>query len=68
MATNGGGNTVKMIFGLFMIVIYVGMGVLLLINFFNWDTSWAWARIGLGVLFIIYGVWRGYRGIRITRQ
>ena len=30
-------NTVmRSIFGIIMIIIYVGMGVLLLINFFNW--------------------------------
>lgn len=61
MENNRGGVTkgVKLIFGIFMILIYLGMGVLLLINFFQWE--WAWARIGLGVLFIIYGFWRGYR-------
>ena len=29
----------RTVFGIFMIVIYVGMGVLFLIDFFNWETS-----------------------------
>jgi len=44
-----------------MVVIYVGMGVLLLINFFNWQNDWAWTRYIVGVVLIIYGFWRAYR-------
>lgn len=36
---NKGGNTARTIFGIFMIVIYVGMGILLLINFFQWESG-----------------------------
>lgn len=49
------------IFGIVMIVIYVGMGVLLLINFFDWQNDWAWTRYIVGIVLIIYGFWRGYR-------
>ncbi len=49
------------IFGIFMIVVYVGMGVLLFINFFRFDASMAWLRYVGGVMFILYGIWRGYR-------
>lgn len=52
---------VRAIFGIVMIVIYVGMGVLLLINFFNWQSDWAWTRYVVGVVLIIYGFWRAYR-------
>lgn len=53
----------RTIFGIIMIIIYVGMGVLLLINFFNWDTSSGMniARIVVGIVLIIYGIWRAYR-------
>lgn len=44
-----------------MILIYVGMGVLLLINFFNWTANWAWTRYVVGIVLIIYGFWRAYR-------
>lgn len=51
-----------MIFGIFMIIIYVGMGVLLLANFFKWESGeWEWLRWTGGVLLILYGVWRAYR-------
>lgn len=48
----------RSIFGIIMIVIYVGMGVLLLINYFNWGGDWAWTRYVVGVVLIIYGFWR----------
>ncbi len=52
---------VRTIFGIIMILIYVGMGVLLLINFFGWQSDWAWTRYIVGVVLIIYGFWRAYR-------
>lgn len=54
-------NITRTIFGIIMILIYVGMGVLLLINFFNWESDWAWTRYIVGVVLIIYGFWRAYR-------
>ncbi len=54
-------NIVRTIFGIIMILIYVGMGVLLLINFFGWESDWAWTRYIVGVVLIIYGIWRAYR-------
>lgn len=56
--TNG---IIRAVFGIFMVIIYVGMGVLLLINFFNWNGDWAWIRWIVGVVLIIYGFWRAYR-------
>ncbi len=57
----------RAVFGIFMIVIYVGMGVLLLVNFFNWeDGNWSWTRYLVGVVLIVYGLWRGwgqYKGL-----
>ena len=53
----------RSIFGIIMIVIYVGMGVLLLINYFNWGGDWAWTRYVVGVVLIIYGLWRAYRQV-----
>ncbi len=37
------------------------MGILLLINAFNWSSDWAWCRYIVGVVLIIYGIFRGYR-------
>ncbi len=44
-----------------MIIIYLGMGYLMFVNFFDWTEDFAWARYSLGTLFILYGFWRGYR-------
>lgn len=54
-------SIMRAIFGIFMVIIYVGMGVLLLINFFNWGGDWGWTRWIVGVVLIIYGFWRAYR-------
>lgn len=48
-------------FGIFMILIYIGMGILLFINFFQFGAGFAWLRYVGGVMFILYGIWRGYR-------
>lgn len=48
-------------FGIFMVIVYVGMGVLLFINFFNWGADWAWTRWVVGAVLIVYGIFRGYR-------
>jgi len=53
-------RSVGIAFGIFMVIVYVGVGVLLLINYFNW-TSLDLVRYVLGILLIIYGVFRGYR-------
>ena len=52
---------VRTVFGIIMILIYVGMGVLLLINFVGWQSDWAWTRYIVGIVLIIYGFWRAYR-------
>lgn len=54
-------KAVAVAFGIFMIIIYVGVGILLIMNFFNWGASWTWVRWVLGVVLIIYGIFRGYR-------
>lgn len=59
---NGGSKIFRAIFGIFMIIVYVGMGVLLLINFFNWESGpWEWLRWTGGCVLIVYGIWRAYR-------
>lgn len=55
-------NMMRTIFGIIMIIVYVGMGVLFLIDFFNWGQfSWGWTRYIVGIVLIIYGGWRAYR-------
>lgn len=52
---------IRAFFGIFMIILYVGMGVLLLVNAFNWSHDWAWCRYIVGIALIAYGLFRGYR-------
>lgn len=55
-------SAMRVVFGIIMIIIYVGMGILLLINFFGWQGEvLTWLRYIGGVLFIIYGIWRAIR-------
>ena len=48
-------------FGVFMIFVYLGVAVLLFINFFDWTYTFKWPRIMLDVLLGLYGIFRGYR-------
>ncbi|MDE6286495.1 MAG: hypothetical protein K2L99_05840 [Muribaculaceae bacterium] len=52
------------IFCIIMIIVYVGMGALLLFNYFGWTGDWAWTRYVVGVMLVIYGIWRAYRQIK----
>ncbi len=54
----------RIAFGIFMVLVYVGMGILCLINFFGApadSAAWTIARYVVGIVLIIYGIWRGYR-------
>lgn len=52
---------VAVAFGIFMVLVYVAVGILFLVNFFKWDESFTWVRYVIGILLIVYGVFRGYR-------
>lgn len=48
----------RITFGIFMILVYLGMGALMLLNYFGIKQ---YIAVFLGVLFIVYGIFRGYR-------
>lgn len=56
----------KMFFGIFMVVVYLGMAVLMVVNFFDWSTTALWngVRWFFAILFAAYGIYRGYREYR----
>lgn len=53
----------RLFFGVFMICVYLGMAVLMAINFFGWGLTplWTLARWGMAIVFAAYGIYRGYR-------
>ena len=51
-------------FGLFMVCVYVGMGILLLINFFDWAPSYDWVRYMMFPILVAYGIFRGWRAYK----
>lgn len=57
----------RAVFGIIMIIVYVGMGVALLCDAFPWISGdWAWLRWTAGCVLIVYGVfraWRQWKGI-----
>lgn len=62
--TNKANGIMRAIFGIIMIIIYVGMGVLLLINYFGWSADWNIARYIVGPVLIVYGLFRAWRQIK----
>lgn len=57
-----GNNTPKgarLVFGIFMVLVYIGVGILFFTNVFSIDNEVISYVIG-GIL-CLYGVWRGYR-------
>ena len=57
----GSGRLVRWVYTIFMVVLYIGMGILLLLNFFEWAPEYTWPRNIVGIVLIIYGIWRAYR-------
>lgn len=57
-----------LVFGIFMFLVYEGMGVLMFINFFKWGGDWAWTRWIVGVVLVLYGFFRGYRTYKDLTQ
>jgi len=54
--------TARNIFGIIMIIIYVGVGVLFFCGYFDiLFPSMTWIKWAAGCLFTIYGLWRAYR-------
>ena len=58
----------KMAFGFFMVLVYLGMAALFASNFFNWSATPTWTAVRwfFVVVFAAYGIFRGYREITGT--
>lgn len=56
-------------FGIFMILVFGFVGLMLLYNWFNviYDPSWNWLRWVGGPIFILYGIFRAYRLYKGTK-
>ncbi|MDE7160661.1 MAG: hypothetical protein K2O24_07470 [Muribaculaceae bacterium] len=61
MDTNNNGTPrgARLIFGIFMVLVYLGVGLLFIFDVFNIDNTAISATCG-GIL-VAYGLWRGYR-------
>lgn len=56
-------HSLRLFFGVFMICVYLGMAVLMAINFFEWSATplWTLVRWVMAAIFATYGIYRGYR-------
>lgn len=65
--SNGNSITriVRLVFGVFMIAVYLGMAYLLAVNAFDWDDTalWRTVRWAMAGVFGLYGIYRCYRQI-----
>ena len=60
-------KALRILFGVFMIVVYLGMAYLLYVNFFKWNTEpWLSLRYVFAIVFAAYGIYRCYRQIKGT--
>ncbi|MBD5365783.1 MAG: hypothetical protein K2M68_04825 [Muribaculaceae bacterium] len=53
--------------GIFMVLVYLGMGVLFFINLFGWASyaqPWPTLNYICGALLVLYGIYRGYRLVK----
>jgi FtsH-binding integral membrane protein len=57
---------IKMFFGFFMVLVYLGMAVMMAVNFFDWSNAPLWRAVRwlFAIMFAAYGIYRGYREIK----
>lgn len=56
---NGTPKGARLIFGIFMVIVYIGVGILFFTNVFAIDNETI--SYVIGGLLCLYGLWRGYR-------
>ncbi|ROT07312.1 hypothetical protein EEL33_07105 [Muribaculaceae bacterium Isolate-037 (Harlan)] len=49
----------RLVFGIFMVIVYVAVGLLFIFDVFNIDNNVI--SFIVGIVLCVYGVWRGYR-------
>lgn len=49
----------RIMFGIFMVIVYLIVGLLFILDVFNIDNQTI--SIVVGSILIVYGIWRGYR-------
>ncbi len=49
----------RLVFGIFMVIVYIAVGVLFITDVFNIDNTAI--SMTVGIILCVYGVWRGYR-------
>ena len=56
---------VKMFFGFFMVLVYIGMAALMAVNFFDFPNTPTWTALRwfFAVILFAYGIYRGYREV-----
>lgn len=59
-------KALRLFFGSFMVIVYLGMAVLFAVNFFHFDNTplWTMARWIFALILGAYGIYRGYRHIK----
>lgn len=57
--TNGIPKGARFWFGIFMVIIYLAVGLMFMLNMFNIDNSTM--SICVGIILAVYGIWRGIR-------
>ena len=60
-------KAIRILLGVFMIILYFSMAYLLFINYFKWNTEpWLSLRYVFALVLAIYGIYRCYRQVKGT--
>lgn len=52
-------KSARVVFGIIMVLVYLGVGLLFILNVFSIDNQTV--SVIIGALLFVYGIWRGYR-------
>lgn len=64
LSGNGIMKTLRVFFGIFMILVYLTMAVLIWINFFGFTGIWFEMRYVVSIILALYGIYRCYRQVK----
>ncbi len=57
-------KAIRIFFGIFMILLYMTMAVLMWINFFDFEGIWLKLRYPAAIILGLYGIYRCYRQVK----
>lgn len=61
-------NNIKFLYSFFILILYLGLGILLLLKYLVWQEVPNVLMASFGIVVMAYGLFRGYRAYRMYQK